>query len=80
MITVHILSSTSRSKDNQTMKSAKFLKYNTTIIFLEKPFGKCDGETSTRPYSKKSKLSKSLLNFVHFILITCPSLYLISKL
>ena len=29
-------------------------------IFLEKPYSKCGGETSTRPFSKKSKLNLSL--------------------
>ena len=55
---------------DQTMKFRQFLKYNTINIFLEKQFGKCDGESSTRSFSKKSKSSKSLLNFAHSTFIT----------
>ena len=35
------------------------LKYNMGNIFLEKSDTKCGGETITRPFSKKSKLSIS---------------------
>ena len=42
------------------MKPAQLLEYNLRHIFLEKSYAKCGGETITRPFSKKSKLSLSL--------------------
>ena len=42
------------------MKPAQLLEYNLRHIFLEKSYTKCGGETITRPFSKKSKLSLSL--------------------
>ena len=57
---LHILAIISRSKANQTMKFGQLKEYNTRTIFLEKSFSKCDGETISRPFSKKSKLSISL--------------------
>ena len=41
------------------MKFSQLTDYNMRNIFLEKSFRKCDGETISRPFSKKSKLSKS---------------------
>ena len=41
------------------MKFGELIEYNRTV-FLEKSYAKCDGETVTRPFSKKSKLSISL--------------------
>ena len=38
-------------------------------IFLEKPYTKCDGETSLRLFSKKLKLSISLINKVLYSVI-----------
>ena len=60
IITIHIRLNISRSKGNQTMKSAQFIEYNMRNIFLEISPTKCGGETSTRPFFKKSKLSTSL--------------------
>ena len=50
----------SRSKDNQTMKFAQLVEYNTRNLFDEKSYTKCGGETIPRSISKKSKLSLSL--------------------
>ena len=71
----HILPYISRSKDNQTAKLGQLIDYNKKKIFLEKSYPKCGGNTSPKPFSKKSKLSLSLdLKFytVHslFILYT----------
>ena len=57
IITIHILPSISRSKDNQTMKFGQLKEYN---IFIGKSYTKCGGETIPRPFSKISKLSISL--------------------
>ena len=50
----------SSSKGNQTMKFGQLVEYNMKKIFLEKSYTNCGGETSTRPFSGKSKLSISL--------------------
>ena len=50
----------SRSKGNQAMKLGQLIEYNMRNTFLEKPCTKCGGETINKPFSKKSKLSKSL--------------------
>ena len=49
----------SRSKSNQTMKFGQLIEYNMRNIFLGKLYAKCGGETISRPFSKKSKLSIS---------------------
>ena len=59
-IAIHILPYISRSKDNQTVKFGQLIEYNMSKIFLEKLYPKCGGETSPKPFSKKSKLSISL--------------------
>ena len=59
-IAIHILPYISRSKDNQTVKFGQLIEYNMRKIFLEKSYPKCGGETSLKPFSKKSKLSMSL--------------------
>ena len=59
-IVIHILPNILRSKNNQTMKFDKLIECNMRNIFLEKPYTKCDGETSPRPFSEKLKLSISL--------------------
>ena len=59
-IAIHILPYISRSKDNQTVKFGQLIEYNMRKIFLEKSYPKCGGETSPKPFSKKSKLSISL--------------------
>ena len=42
------------------MKFGQLMEYNMGKIFFEKSYAKCGGETITRPFSKKSKLSISL--------------------
>ena len=59
-IAIYIFPFISRSKDNQTVKFGQLIKYNMRKIFLEKSYPKCGGETSLKPFSKKSKLSISL--------------------
>ena len=59
-ITIHILSNISRRKVNQRMTFGQFIEYNITNIFLEKSYTKRDGEASSRPFYKKTKLSISL--------------------
>ena len=59
-IAIHILPKISRSKDNQTMKFGQLIEYNMRNIFVERSYTRCGGETISRPFSKKSKLSISL--------------------
>ena len=56
----HIFPNISRSKGNQTMKCGQLIDYNMRIIFIEKRYKKCGGETSPRPFSEKLKLNISL--------------------
>ena len=42
------------------MKFGQLIEYNMRNIFLEKPYTKCGGETSSIPFSGKLKLSISL--------------------
>ena len=42
------------------MKFGQLIEYNMRNIFLEKSYTKCGGETISRPFSKKLKLSMSL--------------------
>ena len=44
-IAIHILTSISRSKGNQTKKCGQLIEYNTRNIFVEKSYTKCAGET-----------------------------------
>ena len=41
------------------MKFGQLIDYNMRIIFIEKRYTKCGGETSPRPFSEKLKLSIS---------------------
>ena len=59
-IAIHFLAIISRSKANQTLKFGQLIEYNMRIIFLEKLFSKCYGETIPRSFSKKSKLNITL--------------------
>ena len=58
-IVIHILPNILRSKGNQTVKFGQLIEYNMRNISLEKSYTKCDGETSPRPFSRKSKLNIS---------------------
>ena len=57
IITIHILSYISRSKDNQAMKFGQLIEHNMANIFFKKSYRKYGGETSPRPFPKNSKLS-----------------------
>ena len=59
-IVIHVLPNILRNRDNQAMKLGQLREYNMKNIFLEKPYIKCGGETSPRPFSEKLKLSISL--------------------
>ena len=59
-IVIHVLTNILRNGDNQAMTFGKLREYNMKNIFLEKPYTKCGGETSPRPFSEKLKLSISL--------------------
>ena len=59
-IVIYMLPNISISKGNQTMEFGQLIECNIRNIFLEKSYTKCDGETSPRPFSEKSKLSVSL--------------------
>ena len=52
-IVIHILPNVLRSKVNQTIKFGQLMERNMRIIFLEKSYTKCDGETSPRTFSEK---------------------------
>ena len=52
-----ILPNIYRSKGNQIMKLRQLIEYKMRNIFLEKSLTKVGGETITRPFSKKLKLS-----------------------
>ena len=60
----------SRSKDNQTIKTCQLLEYNLRNTFLEKSYTKYGGETISKPFSKKPKLSISLDQYSK-VYITC---------
>ena len=57
---IHILPYISRSKDNKKVKFGQLIWCNMRKIFLEKSYLKYGGETSPKPFSKKSKLSIAL--------------------
>ena len=59
-IAIHILINIPRSKDNQAVEFGQLIEYDMRNILLEKSYIKCSGETISRPFSKKSKLSLSL--------------------
>ena len=59
-IVIYMLPNISISKGNQTMEFGRLIECNIRNIFFEKSYTKCDGETSPRPFSEKSKLSVSL--------------------
>ena len=66
----------SRSKGNQTMKIGQLMEYKIRKISLEKLYTKSGGETISRSFSRKSKLSISLdqsilQSFIQFVFIVC---------
>ena len=75
-IVIYVLPNIVRNKDNQPIKFGQLREYNMKNIFLEKPYTKCGGETSPRPFSEKLKLSISLDQQSEFLF---SSFYWISK-
>ena len=75
-IVIYVLPNIVRNKDNQAVKFGQLREYNMKNIFLEKPYTKCGGETSPRPFSEKLKLSISLDQQSEFLF---SSFYWISK-
>ena len=75
-IVIHVLPNILSNKDNQAIKFSQLREYNMKSIFLEKPYTKCGGETSPRPFSEKLKLSISLDQQSEFLF---SSFYWISK-
>ena len=65
-IVIHILPNISRSIGNQTMNFGQSIECSMRNIFLETTYGKCGGETSPRPFSKKLKLNIPWINIVKF--------------
>ena len=60
VMATHILPHISRSKDNQIIKVGYLIEHNLKNLFLQKSYTKCGGETSSKLFSKKSKLKISL--------------------
>ena len=52
-IVIHVLPNILRNKDNQAMKFGQLREYNMKNIFLKKPYTKCGGKTSARPFSER---------------------------
>ena len=59
-ITIYLLQKISRNNDNQTIKFGQLMEYNMRNIFSENSYQKYGGETISRPFPKKLKLSISL--------------------
>ena len=53
-----------RSKDNWRMKIGQSMKYDMGNVVLEKSYTKCDRETISRLFSKKSNLNITLDQFI----------------
>ena len=60
VITIHILPNILRTKGNQTMKFGQVTESNMRNIFFEKSYTEKVGDTSPRPFDKKSELNTSL--------------------
>ena len=58
---MHMLTNISRDQGNQAMKYGQLMEYDMRNIFLEKSFTQSGGDTIPGPFSKKSKLSVTLL-------------------
>ena len=62
VITIHMLSKITKSKDNQAMKFGQLIKGKMIYIYIyfENSYKKCGGEASHRLFYKYSKLRASL--------------------
>ena len=78
-IIIHILSDTSRSKGNQTMKFDQLTDYNMRNIFLEKSCTKCGRETSLKPFFEKSKLGKEQIRTQSAFKMKSKALFIIFR-
>ena len=52
-ITINILPNISRSKGDRAMRFLRLIESNMGNIYLEKPYKKCGGVASLRPFHKK---------------------------
>ena len=71
-IVIHVLPNILRNKDNQATKLGQLREYSMKNIFLEKPYTKCDEETSPRTFSEKQKLripESTVEIFIRFVLL-----------
>ena len=59
-IAIRTLPNISRSKGSKTIRFGQLIEYNIRNIFPEKSYTKFDGESFSRPFSKKLRLSISL--------------------
>ena len=79
MILILISPNISRTKGNHTMKFGQLIENNISNIFNDKSYTKCDGEASSRHFSKESKLiislfqQSELLHSLLYTYIVCPS-------
>ena len=77
IITIHILPNMSRSKGNQAIIFGGLIEYKITNIFLQNSYTKYGRKTSLRPFSRKSKLIRSLDQqskvFTSKSKVSCPS-------
>ena len=53
IIAIQIFPNISISKSNQAIKFGQLKEYNMGNIFPEKPYKKCGGESSIKPFSEK---------------------------
>ena len=56
------------------MEFGQLIEFSMRNIFLEKPYTKCGGETSARPFSEKliEHISGSIFqSFIEFVFIVC---------
>ena len=60
IITIHILSNISRSKNNKAIKFGQLIECKIRNIYFEKSYTKYGGEASPRAFYKNRKLSISL--------------------
>ena len=84
IITMHILSNISRSKDDKTAKFGQLIEYNQRNIFLQKPCRKWGRETSSRSlfvFQKSSIWGESRWHAAYFQYISIfPNLWYIKTL
>ena len=55
-----------QTKGNQTVKLGRLIECNMRNTFLEKPYAKCDTETSPRPFSENQNWAYLCINSLRF--------------